>query len=302
MGNTVVDDARSALGPVGTFLPITFGGAPPADQQRDAIGRLERAGYRAAWVNEGVGGKDALVQAGMLLAASERMTLGTGIANMWARAPQTLHGGAVLLAQAYPGRFVLGIGVGYPSQAESVGRDYGSPLATIRDYVTGMTAPTMMPAPDVAYPKVIASNGPKMLTLAGEIGDGALPTMLPPEFTEHARKVLGPDKLLIVGLSVIVDGDREAARQVVSGRLTRPGLANTKSLALVGYSEQDIAEPSDRLVDALIGYGDPKAIAAKVSEHRAAGADHVTILPTIRDYESGVEQLEKLAPALAEIA
>jgi hypothetical protein len=105
------------------------------------------------------------------------------IANIWARQPQTAHGAAALLAQAYPGRFVLGLGVGYPKQAEGTGREFGSPLATMRDYRSRMDGPTWPPAPDVAYPRIIGANGPKMLALAGEIADGALPAGLPPEFT-----------------------------------------------------------------------------------------------------------------------
>ena len=124
---TIIEATRRALGPVGAFLPVPTSSAPAADLQRDAVRRLERAGYHAAWTNEGIGGKDALVQLAVLLAATEQMVFGTGVANIWARQPQTAHGAASLLAQAYPGRFVLGLGVGYPDQAASVGREFGSP-------------------------------------------------------------------------------------------------------------------------------------------------------------------------------
>jgi probable F420-dependent oxidoreductase len=199
MGDTTrVEAARRALGPVGAFLPVPTTGAPPIDLQRDAVRRLERVGYRAAWTNEGIGGKDALVQLALLMAATERMVFGTGVANIWARSPQTAHGAAALLAQAYPGRFVLGLGVGYPEQAASVGREFGRPLATMRDYLERMAAPTQLPVPDVAYPRIIGANGPKMLALAGEMTDGALPATQPPTFTAQARQVLGPDKLLVI--------------------------------------------------------------------------------------------------------
>ena len=158
---TVVESARRALGPVGVFLPFSRTSAPSADLQREAARRLERAGYRATWVNEAVGGKDALVQLAVLLAATDRMVFGTAIANIWARAPQTAHGAAALLAQAYPDRFVLGLGVGYPHQAASAGREFGRPVATMRDYLDRLTAPTQLPAPDVAYPKIIGANGPR---------------------------------------------------------------------------------------------------------------------------------------------
>ena len=202
---------RALEHPGRAFLPVPTASAPPIDLQRDAVRRLERAGYRAAWTNETVGGKDALVQLAVLMAATERMVFGTGIANIWARSAQTMHGGAALLAQAYPGRFVLGLSVGYPPQAASVGREFGRPLATMRDYLDRMGAPTQLPAPEVAYPRITGVNGPKMLALAGEIADGALPASQPPEFTGQARQVLGPDKLLVIFMHASTEqGDASA--------------------------------------------------------------------------------------------
>ncbi len=163
---TVVEAARRALGPVGVLLPVSTTSTPSADLQREAVRRLESAGYRAAWTNEVVGGKDAFVQLAVLLAATERLVFGTGIANIWARPPQTAHGAAALLSQSFPGRFVLGLGVGYPYQAASVGREFGRPVATMRDYLDQMAFPTLPPAPDVAYPRIIGATGPNMLALS----------------------------------------------------------------------------------------------------------------------------------------
>ncbi len=195
---TAIEEARRALGPVGAFLPFSTAAATPMDAQRDAVRQLEAAGYRSAWTNEGVGGKDALVQLAVLLAATERMTFGTGIANIWARSPQTAHGAATVLADAYPGRLVLGLGVGYPAQAASAGRDFGKPLGTMREYLERMSAPTQMPALDASYVRIIAANGPKMQALARDAADGAMPAMVDPSATAAAREILGPDKLLIV--------------------------------------------------------------------------------------------------------
>jgi probable F420-dependent oxidoreductase len=269
------------------------------------VRRLESAGYGTVWTNEGIGGKDVLVQLAVLLAATERMVFGTSIANIWAREPQTAHGGAALLAQAYPGRLVLGLGVGYPEQAESIGREFGRPLATMRDYVARMDARTWPPAPAADYPRIIAANGPKMLALAGEVADGALPAGAPAAQTALARASLGPDKLLVVGLSAVPDADagraREAAREQVAGMLDRPGAA--ANLVRLGYAEQEVRDVSDRLVDALIAHGGPAAIAAKVREHLAAGADHVTLLLTMgTEFATGVARLEQLAPALTEVS
>jgi probable F420-dependent oxidoreductase len=299
---TVVEAARRALGPVGVFLPFSIASAPSADEQRAATRRLEDAGYRAAWTNEAVGGKDALVQIAVLLAATERLVLGTSIANIWARPPQTAHGASALLAQAFPGRFVLGLGVGYPQQAASVGRDYGRPIATMRGYLEQMVAPTQFPAPDVAYPKVVGANGPRMLALGAELADGAMPAMVPPAFTAQARQQLGPDKLLVVGMAFVADADPDralaAARQRVAGRLAMAG-TYAATLAGLGYTGQEITEVSDRLVDAVVAHGEAAAIAAKVAEHLAAGADHVMLMPAASDATVGIGELEQLAPALA---
>jgi probable F420-dependent oxidoreductase len=298
----VVEAARRALGPVGVFLPFSRTSAPSAELQREAVRRLEHAGYRATWTNEAVGGKDALVQLAVLLAATERMVFGTAIANIWARPPQTAQGAAALLAQAFPGRFVLGLGVGYPHQAASVGRRYGSPVATMRDYLDRMPGPTQLPAPDVDYPKIIGANGPRMLALAGESADGAMPAMVPPEFTIQARQLLGPHKLLAVGLAVVADADparaKAAARQRVADRLGQPG-TYAATMARLGYSEREISQVSDRLVDGIVGYGDAAAIAAKVRMHLNAGADHVMVMSAATELDDGVEQLEQLAPTLA---
>ena len=303
----VIDAARQSLGPVGVYLPMPFTSVPPVGLQREAVGRLERAGYRATWVNETVGGKDPLVQLALLLPATERMTFGTGIANIWARAPQTAHGAAAMLAQAYPGRLVLGLGVGYPQQAALVGREYGSPLAAMRDYLERMAAPTMTPAPDAPYARIVAANGPKMTALAGELADGVLPAGLPPAFTAQVRKSLGPDKLLVVGLSVITgtadrDAAREAARSAAAAYLGRPWYAAT--IARLGYADEQVTAVSDDLVGDIVAHGTPEAIAAAVRAHRAAGADHVVLMPPGAgglDLAAGAGQLEHLAPAVLQV-
>ncbi len=295
-----VDTARRALGPVGVSLPVSFTSTPSADAQREAGRRLEQAGYGALWTNEVIG-KDAFTHLSVLLAATERLTVGTCVANIWARPPQTAHGAAAYLAQAYPDRFVLGLGVGYPQQAESVGRSFGSPLTTMRDYVAGMNAETWPPAPDTAYPRILAANGPKMLALAGEIADGALPAGLPPEHTARARRTLGPDKLLVVGLSVVIDDDlgrsRDAARQVVSTWAARPPFR--AAVAEFGYEIAENATADDRVVDALVAHGTPDSITSKIEEHLAAGADHVTLLQPIgTEFASGIDRYVDIAQAV----
>ena len=303
--SSVVDAARRSLGPVGAFLPVPFTSSPRIEQQREAVGRLERAGYGTAWFNEPVGGKDPFVQLALLMPATQRITFGTGIANIWARAPQTAHAAAAQLAQAFPGRMVLGLGVGYPQQAEAVGREFGRPLAAMRQYLTMMTAPTMAPAPDAPYPRIVGANGPKMIALAAELADGVLPAGLPPAFTAQVRQAIGPDKLLVVGLSVVTDtSDRDAARAAArtaaTASLNREWFA--KTISRLGYSAQDITTVSDDLVSAIVAHGDQQEIAAAVTAHLVAGADHVILMSASTAASggllAGVEQLERLAPAV----
>jgi probable F420-dependent oxidoreductase len=144
-----------------------------------------------------------------------------------------------------------------------------------------------------------------MFALAGEIADRAMPAGLPVEFTAQARQMLGPDKLLVVGLAVIVDRDtdraKETARKDVSSRLSAPSYL--ARISRLGYSTQEITEVSYRLVDAIVAHGDSTAIAAKVREHLLAGADHVTLLlPTGGEFAASIDELEQVAPALNELA
>jgi probable F420-dependent oxidoreductase len=274
-------------------------------EQRDAAQRLERAGYRAAWANEPIGGKDVLAQVAVLLAATERITFGTGIANIWARAPEIAHGASAWLAQAYPGRFVLGLGVGYPQQAEVVDREFGKPLATMREYLDRMDSPMRPPAAETPYPRLIGANGPKMVALAAELADGVIPAMMPPAFTRLARLQLAPDKLIVMSLGVVADSDsdraRAAARDRVAAFLARSP-ARAAILTELGFTSEEVADLSDRLVDGLIGNGPPDRIAALVREHLEAGANHVALIPPGSSVEDDLEQLERIVPALADLA
>jgi probable F420-dependent oxidoreductase len=143
-----------------------------------------------------------------------------------------------------------------------------------------------------------------MVALAGELADGAMPAMAPPEFTAQARQQLGPDKLLVVGLAYVTAADpdeaRAAARQRVAGRLRMPG-TYAATMTRLGYTEQEISEVSDRLVDAVVAHGDAAAIAAKVREHHAAGADHVMLMSAAAGPVTDMSDLERLAPELADL-
>lgn len=296
----VVADARAALGPVGVLLPVSFTTTPALARQREAAVRLEAAGVRAVWTNEVVG-KDALVTLGVLLGATRRTTFGTGIANVWVRPPQTLHAAAATLADAYPGRLVVGIGGGYPQQAAAVGREYGRPLATMRRFLAGMDEATSPPAPAGRYPRLVAANGPRMLALAGELADGALPAGLPPAYTAVARAALGPDALLVVGMSTIPDDDPAPAREAASATVTRlAGLEwYARTLTRVGYTAEQVAAVDRALVDDVVAHGNPGRISAAVRAHLAAGADHVVVqLRPGGEYADDVDTLAALVPRL----
>ena len=184
----VVERVRRRLGRVGAFIGV----APPApvwEVQRSSVQRLEAAGWSALWTNEVVGA-DALVRVALWLAATDRIVVGTCVANVWARPVETAHAAANQLNEAYPHRFVLGLGVGRAEQAAQVGRRFDTPVAIARGYLEGTREAT--------YPRILAANGPKLLAAAGALADGALPAGRPPEATAAAREVLGVDKLLVV--------------------------------------------------------------------------------------------------------
>jgi probable F420-dependent oxidoreductase len=248
---TVVEAAREALGPCGVCLPGSLTVALNADLQRNAVRRLDHVDYRTVWVNETIG-KDAFVQLGTLLAETERMVFGTCIANIWARPAQTMHAAAAQLADTYPGRLVVGIGVGYPEQAASVGQEFGRPLVTMRDYVQRMKEPTWPPVPDTTYPTIIAANGPRMLALAADIADGAFPAGQAAEFTTQARATLGPDKLLVVGLSL--DPDPAVVRDNAREHL-QAGADHVVILPPLGGDFGDGIDQLEQIAPALTGLG-----------------------------------------------
>jgi probable F420-dependent oxidoreductase len=271
------------------------------DEEREAARRIEELGYGSLWAGEVIGGKEAFAHQAVLLAATQRMVTGTGIANIWARHPATMQAGAATLGAAYPGRFMLGIGVSHAPIVERSGQTYDRPLTRMVQYLDGMDqVAAEVPTTDVPVPRVLAALGPKMLALARDRADGAHPYFVPVEHTPLARQILGPDRLLIPEQAVILGTDAEQARRVARGHTTSylrlPNYVN--NLRRLGYSDQDLSGGgSDRLVDAIVAWGDEEQIAARVRQHLAGGADHVLLQP-LGDLESAVAQLERLAPAV----
>ncbi|MGA7087325.1 MAG: LLM class F420-dependent oxidoreductase [Candidatus Dormiibacterota bacterium] len=292
-------DLRERLGRVGVWLASLR----PAsiEQERAAARRIEALGYGSLWAGEVLGGKEAFSHQGVLLTATERIVTGTGIANLWARHPATMQAGAATLGAAYPGRFILGIGVSHASIVERSGQTYERPLTRMAEYLDGMELVAgEVPVTLVPVPRVLAALGPKMLALARDRADGAHPYFVPVEHTPAARRIIGPDRLLIPEQAVVLSTDAEQARRIARGHTTTylrlPNYVN--NLRRLGYGDEDLAAAgSDRLVDAIVAWGDEEQIAGRVKEHLEGGADHVLLQP-LGDLESAVAQLERLAPAV----
>jgi probable F420-dependent oxidoreductase len=289
------DAVRAQLGRVGVWSVAL--GRIGAEQERKAVAEIERLGYPTLWLNES--DKEIFAHAGVALAASERLVIATGIARIWSRRPDSAVAGAQTLGEAYPGRFVLGIGVSHPRFVP----DYARPLTAMREYLDGLDAAGYAPPP--ARPRVpllVAALRSKMLELAATRADGATPYLVPVEHTAFARDVVGPDAVLAPELAVVLEADagsaRAIAREYLALYLTLPNYTN--NLRALGYGDGDLSGGgSDRLVDALVAWGDVDAIVERVQAHLDAGADHVAVQPLTGDHGVGLDTLAKLAPALA---
>jgi len=246
-----------------------------------AMREYERLGYPVVWMPESVGSKEVFAHASIMLAGSERAIVAPGIASIYARDPMAMAGGAKALAEAYPGRFVLGIGVSHKPSVESRGHDYGRPVETMAAYLDAMDAASYAgPDPGEPVPLVLAALGPKMLELAAGRADGAHPYFVPVEHTPMARERIGAETCLAVEQTAVLSTDAVAARKI--GRafarhyLALPNYAN--NLRRLGWSDEDIAnDGSDRLIDAVVAWGDVDAIVARVKAHLDGGADHVCV-------------------------
>lgn len=242
---------------------------------------LELLGVPAIWIPESVGSKDVMAHSALLLAATDNVILAPGIANIHARDPMAMANGARALGDAYPGRFVLGIGVSHAPSVEMRGGSYANPLAQMTAYLDAMDAAQYAaPPPAEQVPLVLAALGPRMLELAAQRADGAHPYFVPLEHTPFARRHLGPEPALIPEVTAVLATDRsrglEIARAFARHYLALPNYAN--NLRRLGWPDDDIAsDGSDRLLDAVIAIGDVDHIVRRVRDHLDAGADTVTL-------------------------
>jgi probable F420-dependent oxidoreductase len=250
---------------------------------------IEALGFGAIWVGGSPPGDLALVES--LLEATDRIAVATGIVNMWAVPADRLAAAHYRVAKRVPGRFLLGVGVGHPEATS----DYRRPYAAIVDYLDGLDG-ACVPRPDV----VLAALGPKVLRLAAERTAGAHPYLTTPGHTRDARALLGEGALLAPEQTAVLDADPDRARATAREMLrTYLGLRNyTTSFRALGFTDADLADGgSDRLVDALVAHGDAAAVAARLTAHLDAGADHVCaqVLPAGDD---PLPALRELAGAL----
>jgi probable F420-dependent oxidoreductase len=255
-------------------------GLPAADTAAFAR-RLEAWGYGALWVSEAVG-REVFSSCAWLLANTRSLIVASGIANIYARDSFSAAAAQKGLNEQSGGRFLLGLGVSHIPLVEGVRKlQYGKPVATMRAYLRAMAEAPYQSVPPAAAPKtVLAALGPKMLQLAAESADGAHPYNVTPEHTRQARALLGQGKLLCVEQGAILETNPAAARATARRFLALYlGLPNyVDNWRRLGFTDADFAGGgSDRLVDAVIVWGDEKAIRKRIDEHWQAGADHVCI-------------------------
>jgi len=274
----------------------------PTPDLRRAAAAIEEMGFGTIWIGESIG-REPFAACAIILEATSHITVATGIANIWVRDATAMMNGSRTLAEAWPGRFVLGIGVSHAPLLQARGHQYEHPLAAMRAYLDAMdAAPYRAAAPNPPAPTVLAALGVKMLELARERTAGAHPYCVPVEHTREARRILGKDPLLAPEQAVVFAKNREAAR--VPGDIymrTYLSLQNYRqNLVRLGWPEDELAPPgSDRAFDALVAWGDEHEIARKVKRHYEAGADHVALnVLTPTPDRASTEDLRRLAPLL----
>jgi probable F420-dependent oxidoreductase len=277
----------------------------PATEARRAVREIDELGYDTLWYPEGLGTRESLTNGAVLLGASERIRVASGIASIWARDAVSAANASRVLADAFDDRFLLGLGVSHPRQVDPRGQRYEKPVARMSAYLDAMdddpfeSPETKEPRPPV--PRVIAALRPVMLRLAAEKALGAHTFLVPVEHTRRARELLGPDALLIPEQKVVLAADgaaaRARARAAIALYLDTPNYV--ANLRWLGFSDDDVAGGgSDALVAALVAAGDEEAIRARVQEHLEVGATQVAIQPLEDDDRFGRETLRRLAPVL----
>lgn len=273
----------------------------PAGAVREAVAKLDDMGWPCIWIPETVG-RDPFVAAALILEQTNQINVATGIASIWARDALTTANAANTLNEAYSNRFLLGLGVSHQVLTQGVRKhDYSKPYSKMKEYLDQMdAAPFHAAKPSEPSSRVIAALGPKMLKLGAEKADGVHPYFVPVEHTAIARDHVGPDKMVATEMMIVLEENptkaREIARKAMAVYLPLPNYAN--NLVRLGYSESEIANADDRVVDAIVAWGSMDDIVKRVREHQAAGASHVCL--QVLDGTSDVPEAQwrELASAL----
>jgi probable F420-dependent oxidoreductase len=268
------------LGPLGVAL-----GPQDGPEFAAVLAELEELGYDTIWLAGGP--MTSLRQIGEAVRATRRVPVATGIIAVVRFGAADVAAAYADLEASHPGRFVVGLGGAHGPQ----------PLRTLNYYLDRLdTEPPTVPA----QRRMLAALGPKMLGLARDRAAGALPVLVTPDYTARARELLGPDSTLVVQQLVVPETDPQLARQHAREPLNFLGRTPhyQANFRRMGFTEQDISQLSDRLVDALISWGDDASIAARIAEHRQAGADQVTINMITGSPESPLAEWRRLAAVL----
>ncbi len=292
------------LGPIGVWTGVLD--QVPSSRAAELAAEVEELGYGAIWIPEAVG-RDPFVMATLLLAATTSLPVATGIANIYARDPMTMANAQRTVAEAFEGRFLLGLGVSHQHLVERVRKhDYSRPFSYMRQYLAQMHETIFFAHGPKELPEmVLAALGPRMLGLSATATAGAHPYFVPPEHTAFARETMGPDAALYPEQMVILDTDagtaRELARKNMAIYLGLPNYAN--NLLRLGFTQADIdgepgGGPSNRLIDAIVAWGTVEQVTDRVQQHLDAGADHVGVQVLATDPDTTAEGWRILAPAL----
>jgi probable F420-dependent oxidoreductase len=298
----MIEAARAWAKRLGTIGVWTFDAERmPAATERDYARAVESLGFKTLWLPESLGSKEAFAHASLLLSATKALIVATGIANVWARDAVAMANGARTLVDAYPDRFVLGLGVSHAPTVKTRGQSYARPLEYMRKYLEAMDAAPYV-GPKVEVPRVLAALGPQMLRLSAEHTLGAHPYFVPVEHTAVARTELGAGPLLAVEQAAVLNEDPAAARATARRHMKRYlDLDNyVNNLRRLGWTDADLGEGgSDKLVDAIVAWGGTAAIKARIDEHRKRGADHVCLQVLRADPAgSATADLERIAKAV----
>jgi probable F420-dependent oxidoreductase len=289
------------LGRIGVWTSAL--GLMPAAQARGAVEEIEALGFGAIWYPEPVEGKEVLSHGALLLGWSERIVVASGNANIWARDAIAMANAARALTDAFPGRFLLGVGASNEISVTARGHEYSRPFSRMRAYLDAMDeAPYLAPEPEQPVRRILAALGPRMLGLGAERSMGAHPNFVPVEHTGFAREIVGSGPLLAVEQAVALSEDRADVRRIATEHM-RFYLARTHyrdNLKRFGWSDADVeGAGSDALLDAIVAWGSVGAIRDRVQAQFDAGADHVCIQPLGAEPDDPqLGALEQLAPAL----